>query len=105
MVAYSCHWLIEFLNRPEEITFLALLLAKEILYTLLKGPYGVTLGQIAMQGSNTYRIREAIEHISSKFNPSMRAEELAEAASMSLSSFHRDGYEPYSISEAIKGIV
>ncbi|ULO04892.1 AraC family transcriptional regulator [Paenibacillus sp. 19GGS1-52] len=82
--------LIELLNRPEDIPFLAPLFTKEILYTLLKGPYGVTLGQIAMEGSNAYRIREAIDHITTHFDQSMRVEELAEAASMSLSSFHRN---------------
>ena len=82
--------LIELLNRPEDIPFLAPLFTKEILYTLLKGPYGVTLSQIAMEGSNTYRIREAIDHITTNFDQSMRVEELAEAASMSLSSFHRN---------------
>lgn len=82
--------LIELLNRPEDIPYLAPLFTKEILYTLLKGPYGVTLGQIAMEGSNTYRIREVIDHITTNFNQSMTVEELAETASMSLSSFHRN---------------
>ncbi|WP_379139774.1 AraC family transcriptional regulator N-terminal domain-containing protein [Paenibacillus sp. sgz500992] len=82
--------LIELLNRPEDIPYLAPLFTKEILYTLLKGPYGVTLGQIAMEGSNTYRIREVIDHITTNFNQSMRVEEFAETASMSLSSFHRN---------------
>ncbi len=76
--------LIELLNRPEDIPYLAPLFTKEILYTLLKGPYGVTLGQIAMEGSNTYRIREVIDHITTNFNQSMRVEELAEAASIAL---------------------
>lgn len=82
--------LVELLNRPEDIPFLAPLITKEILYTLLKGPYGVTLGQIAMDGSNAYRIREAIDQITTHFTQSMRVEELAEAANMSLSSFHRN---------------
>jgi AraC-like DNA-binding protein len=82
--------LVELQNRPEDIPFLAPLITKEILYTLLKGPYGVTLGQIAMEGSNAYRIREAIDQITTHFTQSMRVEELAEAANMSLSSFHRN---------------
>ncbi len=82
--------LIELLTRPEDIPFLAPLITKEILYTLLKGPYGVALGQIAMIGSNTYRIREAIDYMSTNFDQSIRVEELAETASMSLSSFHRN---------------
>jgi AraC-like DNA-binding protein len=82
--------LIELLTQPEDIPFLAPLITKEILYILLKGPYGIMLGQIAMEGSNTYRIREAIDHLSINFAQSIRVEELAEAASMSLSSFHRN---------------
>ncbi|WP_150271343.1 AraC family transcriptional regulator [Paenibacillus tepidiphilus] len=82
--------LMELLNRPEDIAFLAPLFIKEILYTLLKGPYGVTLGQIAMEGSHTYRIREAIDYITANYAEAIRVEQLAEAASMSLSTFHRN---------------
>lgn len=82
--------LMELLHRPEDIPFLAPLFIKEILYTLLKGPYGAALGQIAMEGSNTYRIREAIDQLTAHYDQSIRVEQLAEAASMSLSTFHRN---------------
>lgn len=82
--------LMELLHRPDDIPFLAPLCIKEILYTLLKGPYGVTLSQIAMEGSHTYRIREAIDHLTSCFDETIRVEQLAEAANMSLSTFHRN---------------
>ncbi|MNB77419.1 HTH-type transcriptional activator RhaS [compost metagenome] len=82
--------LMELLDRPDDIHFLAPLFIKEILYTLLKGSYGAALGQIAMEGSNTYRIREAIDQLTARYDQSIRVEQLAEAASMSLSTFHRN---------------
>jgi AraC-like DNA-binding protein len=77
------------LDNPNDIPYLAPIYTKEILYRLLQGPYGVTLAQIAMEGSSTYRIREAIEQIINNCDKPLRIEELAEVASMSISSFHR----------------
>ncbi|MBE0338579.1 AraC family transcriptional regulator [Paenibacillus sp. 23TSA30-6] len=77
------------LDTPGEIPFLAPLYTKEILYRLLQGPYGAELAQIAVEGSSTYRIREAIDHIVRDWDQSFRIEDLAETASMSVSSFHR----------------
>jgi AraC-like DNA-binding protein len=77
------------LDKPKDISFLAPIYIKEILYKLLQGQYGVTLAQIAMEGSSTYKIREAIEHIINHCGTPLRIENLAEIASMSISSFHR----------------
>ncbi|MGP0578159.1 AraC family transcriptional regulator N-terminal domain-containing protein [Paenibacillus peoriae] len=77
------------LDTPGEIPFLAPLYTKEILYRLLQGPYGVELAQIAVEGSSTYRIREAIDYIVRNWDQSFRIEDLADTASMSVSSFHR----------------
>lgn len=60
------------------------------MYKLLQGPYGVTLAQIAMEGSSTYRIREAIEQIVSHSEQALRIDELADIANMSVSAFHRN---------------
>ncbi|MEK3715113.1 AraC family transcriptional regulator [Paenibacillus sp. FSL R7-0333] len=78
------------LDTPKDIPFLAPLYTKEILYKLLQGPYGVTLAQIAMEGSSTYRIREAIEQIVSHSEQALRIDELADIANMSVSAFHRN---------------
>ncbi|MDN4087631.1 AraC family transcriptional regulator [Paenibacillus polymyxa] len=86
------------LDTPEEIPFLALLYTKEILYRLLQGPYGAELAQIAVEGSSTYRIREAIDYIVQHWDQSFRIEDLAETASMSISSFHRHFKEVTSMS-------
>ncbi len=82
--------LMKLLDRPDDIPFLAPLITKEILYALLKGPYGITLGQVAMEGSNSYRIRETIEYITQHFDQTMRVEKLAETVNMSVPSFHRN---------------
>ncbi|WP_342478016.1 AraC family transcriptional regulator [Paenibacillus sp. FSL H7-0350] len=78
------------LDTPKDIPFLAPLYTKEILYKLLQGPYGVTLAQIAMEGSSTYRIREAIEQIIIHSEQALRIDELADIANMSVSAFHRN---------------
>ncbi|OPH56893.1 AraC family transcriptional regulator [Paenibacillus ferrarius] len=77
------------LDNPKDIPFLAPIYTKEILYRLLHGQYGVALAQIAMEGSGSYGIREAIEQITNNYGKPLRIEELAEIASMSISSFHR----------------
>lgn len=65
------------------------LYTKEILFRLLQGPYGIALGQIAMEGNSTYRIRDAIGQIIRHRDQPLRIEDLAETARMSVSSFHR----------------
>ena len=80
---------VQLLDSPQDIPFLAPLHKKEIIYRLLQGQYGAALAQIAMEGSNTYRIREVIDQIIQQYDKPLRIEELADVASMSMSSFHR----------------
>ncbi|CAH0324252.1 AraC family transcriptional regulator [Priestia megaterium] len=77
------------LETPQHIPVLAPLLKKEILYWILQGPHGEALEQMALEGSNTSRIREVIDHIINNYEESFRIEELAEIANMSVSSLHR----------------
>lgn len=77
------------LDNPEDISVLASLITKEILYRVLQGQHGVTLEQIAIEGSYTYRIRNVIEKIMNHYDRSFRIEDLAEIANMSVSSLHR----------------
>ncbi len=76
-------------DHPQDIPYLAPIHKKEIIYRLLQGEYGVALAQIALEGSNTYRIRDAINQIIHHYDQPLRVEELAEIACMSVSSFHR----------------
>ncbi len=49
----------------------------------------MALGQIAVEGSKSFRIREVIRHIMNNLDRSLRIEELAETANMSIPSLHR----------------
>ncbi|KAA9008574.1 AraC family transcriptional regulator [Paenibacillus spiritus] len=77
------------LDAPNDIAVLAPLYTKEILYRILQGEQGSTLGQIATEGSSAHQINEVIEYITSHYVRSLRIEELAGIANMSVSSLHR----------------
>ncbi|MGO4495705.1 AraC family transcriptional regulator N-terminal domain-containing protein [Paenibacillus sp. 2RAB27] len=77
------------LDNPKDIPILAPLFTKEILYKVLQGQHGGRLEQLAIEGSSAHQINEVIEHITNNFDKSFRIEELAEKASMSVSSLHR----------------
>ncbi|PFH83672.1 AraC family transcriptional regulator [Bacillus sp. AFS088145] len=77
------------MDSPEDIPILAPIFTKEILYRVLRGQNGSILQQIAIEGSTTNRISEVIEQIKANFYKSLRIEELAEIANMSVSSLHR----------------
>ncbi|WP_028777492.1 AraC family transcriptional regulator [Shimazuella kribbensis] len=81
--------LVRLLDNLKDIPVLAPLFTKEILYRILQGQHGVVLGQIAIEGSSTKRIRNVIEHIMNNYDTSFRIEELSEIANMSTASLHR----------------
>jgi AraC-like DNA-binding protein len=81
--------LVRLLDSPNDIPVLAPLITKEIIYRVLQGPHGVTLGQIAIEGSSAYKISDVIGHIMNNYDQSLRIEDLAEISKMSVSSLHR----------------
>ncbi len=81
--------LIRLLDTPDDIPILVPLITKEILYGILQGQHGETLEQIAIEGSYTCRIRNVIERLINRYDQTLRIEDLAEMANMSISSFHR----------------
>jgi AraC-like DNA-binding protein len=81
--------LVRLLDNPEDITILAPLFTKEILYRVLQGPHGNTLKEMAIEGSYIYRVKDVITHIMNNYNQSFRIEELAKIANMGVSSLHR----------------
>ena len=63
---------------------------REICYWLLKGPGGDRLRRIMiMANSQDRRITRAIQHLRDRFREPVHAEELAKAAHMSSTTFHR----------------
>jgi AraC-like DNA-binding protein len=81
--------LIKLLDTPQDISFLAPSIVREIYYRLLSGEQGEAVRQIATSGSNMQRIAEVIRRINVDFAKPLRVEELADGANMSASSFHR----------------
>lgn len=77
------------LDNPNDIPALAPLYTKEILYRVLQGPHGGSLEQIAIERSSTHLIKDIIEQIMNNYDRSLRIEELAVIANMSVSSLHR----------------
>lgn len=80
---------VRLLDHPEDVPVLAPLIKKEIIFRVLQGRHGAAMGQMAVEGSSTYQISDAIHHIMNHYDQSIRVEELAEIANMGVSSLHR----------------
>jgi AraC-like DNA-binding protein len=81
--------LVELLNEPRDIPVLLPGIEREILWRLLNGEKGALVRQIGLADSRLSQISHAIRWIRSHYAHVMRIEDLAERASMSLSTFHR----------------
>lgn len=64
------------LDNPKHIPALTPLFKKEILYWILQGPYKDALEQMALKGSNAFRIKNVIDHIINNYERSFRKENL-----------------------------
>ncbi|MFK0164792.1 AraC family transcriptional regulator N-terminal domain-containing protein [Rhizobium sp. NPDC090279] len=82
--------LVRLLDRPGDIKTLAPLIHKELYYRLLQGELGAMVGQLGTAGSRLARIAGATAWISTNFRKSLKIEELASEAGMSVTSFHRN---------------
>jgi AraC-like DNA-binding protein len=81
--------LAKLLDTPQDISFLAPMIIREIYYRLLMGEQSEAVRQIATAGSNMQRIAEVIKDIKAELAKPLRIEDLAEQVNMSVSSFHR----------------
>lgn len=81
--------LVRLLDRPADIPALAGLIEREIVYRLLCGTQGEMLRQLALPTSHLSQIRRAIGILRMRYDEKIRVEELARAAEMSVTSFHR----------------
>lgn len=81
--------LLRLLDRPADIPALAGLIEREIVYRLLCGTQGEMLRQLALPASHLSHIGRAISIIRARYDEKVRMEELARAAGMSVTSFHR----------------
>jgi AraC-like DNA-binding protein len=81
--------LLALLDAPDDAAALAAGVEREILWRLLTGPQGTTVRQIGLADSRLAHLARAIRWIRGHYNETLRVEELAALATMSVSSFHR----------------
>jgi len=84
----ACCRLLDLLDSPQDIPFLNDLIQREIIYRMLRGPEGARLRAIATLGDQSHRTAKAIAWISANYARTLRVEELAQLASMGVSTLH-----------------
>lgn len=81
--------LLRLLERPQDASFLAPLIEREILYRLICSEQGARLWQIAHGESRLQQINRAIRRLQRDFEKPIAIAELAAEAGMSVSAFHQ----------------
>jgi AraC-like DNA-binding protein len=81
--------LLALLDTPDDAAALAEGIEREILWRLVTGPQGATVRQIGLADSRLAHLARAIGWIRRHYDETLRVEELAGLATMSVSSFHR----------------
>lgn len=76
----ACCRLLDLLNTPEDIPFLAGLIQREIIYRILRSAEGARLRAIATLGEQSHRTAKAIAWIRTNYAKPLRVEELAQIA-------------------------
>ncbi|CDM66703.1 AraC family transcriptional regulator [Pyrinomonas methylaliphatogenes] len=80
--------LVRLLDHPEEASFIAPLIKREIIYRLLRGKQGDRLRHIAILRGYTSPIARAIELLRRNFDQPLRIDEIAREVGMSVSGLH-----------------
>ena len=81
--------LLALLDAPADVAALAPGIEREVLWRLLTGPQGPAVRQIGLADSRLAHLTRAIRWIRGHYNETLRVDELAALATMSVSSFHR----------------
>lgn len=76
------------LDQPDDISFLASLVTKELYYHLLKSAYGAQIARVTVAGSPVHRIAHVIAFMKQHVHQPVHIDALAAMAHMSVSSFH-----------------
>ena len=90
--------LTQLLDTPQDISFLAPMIIREMYYRLLSGEQSEAIRQIATTGSSMQRVAAVIKRLKAEFANSLRINELAEQINMSPASFYRHFKEVTSMS-------
>lgn len=81
--------MLKLLDAPDEISTLAPLIEREILFRILRGPQGAVLRQASDADQRIRQIRRVIAHLRAHFTRSVAIAEMADIAGMSPATFHR----------------
>lgn len=88
-VADTALRMMRLLDRPQSVPVLQAQLVREMHYWLLAGRHGSAIRQLGCQESHAQRIARAVAIIREEYAKPLPIERLAEAARMSVSSFHQ----------------
>ncbi|RYE89618.1 MAG: AraC family transcriptional regulator, partial [Myxococcales bacterium] len=80
--------LLRCLHTPLDARVLSPSILREIVYRLLRGPFGDTVRELGVADSQTQRIAAVIQHLKADYARPLRTSDLARIAGMSVSSFH-----------------
>jgi len=84
----ACCRLVDLLDSPLDIPFLSGLIQREIIYRILQGPEGARLRAVATLGDQSHRTAKAVAWIAANYAKPLHVEELAQMASMGVSTLH-----------------
>jgi len=84
----ACCRMLDLLSSPQDIPFLHGLIQREIIYRVLHGNVGTRLRAVATLGDQSHRTAKAIAWIAANYTKPLHVEELAQLASMGVSTLH-----------------
>jgi AraC-like DNA-binding protein len=82
--------LLRLLDRPRDMTVLAPMIKREILWRLIAGEQGAVVRHLGLADSSLTHIARAVRWIRDHYPQSFRVEDLAQLCGMSLSAFYRN---------------
>jgi AraC-like DNA-binding protein len=82
--------LLRVLDQPSNITVLAPLIKREILWRLIAGEQGAIVRQLGLADSSLTHIARAVRWIRDHYTQSFRVEDVAQLSGMSVSAFYRN---------------
>ena len=84
----ACSRLVDLLDTPADIPFLASLIQREIIYRLLRSPQGKHLRAIATLGEQSHRTARVVSWLRANYARQLRVDDLAAMAQMGVSTLH-----------------
>ncbi|MET7394050.1 AraC family transcriptional regulator [Dactylosporangium sp. NPDC005572] len=82
--------LLRLIERPRDLTVLAPLIKREILWRVLTGDQGAAVRQLGLADSGLTHIARTVQWIRDHYTQPFRVEDLAQLAGMSVSAFYRN---------------